>query len=425
MDVASFFLTHVPRRLRAEPRLFGLGRSIDVDIDGIGRWRLDLGAAPSCVPSASAAAPADCSLRMDAAAARDVLAAPWQLRQAFQQGRVRVEGNVALAMHVPQLLTLMQGEAPPSGVSALFPGEAGAVLRAGWPQALVVAQGPLARIPELENIEALRSVHDLLAVWPGTLRLADRHGGREVAPREARALYAAGHHLAFSDAEQVFPGLRPVLARLRWELGLPLNCYGRCPIYASPGGAGEALHFDQNVNLVVQLRGSKRWSVAPNRHVQWPTDRYTTAQPVPSRELRLYGPAQLPVTLPEDARDILLTPGTVLCLPRGEWHQTEAVGDSLSLNFTFDQPAWADLLPGPLREAVLPQARWRALALGAGSPYAQAARVAQATLQALLDDDAALLGPQDADALLARLRPVESAEQPWQSAAPALQGAPA
>jgi 50S ribosomal protein L16 3-hydroxylase len=221
-------------------------------------------------------------------------------------------------------------------------------------------------------------------------------------------LYANGHHLAFSDAEQVFPVLKGMLERLRWDLHLPINTFGRCPLYATPDGSGEDLHFDQNANFIIQIKGEKIWRVAANHHLTRPTDRYTTAQPVPSAELQLYCPAELPSTLPIDADTVHMKPGSVLFLPRGYWHQTQAVGESLSLNFTFDQPTWADLLPSETRHRVLPQAAWRALALGAGNLDASAAQGAISTFQALAETLPVALKPVDVEQAIGRMTPTEA-----------------
>jgi 50S ribosomal protein L16 3-hydroxylase len=196
-----------------------------------------------------------------------------------------------------------------------------------------------------------------------------------------------------------------MLERLRWQLKVPVNCYGRCLAYASPDGVGEVLHFDQNANFVIQVRGEKVWRVAANSETLLPTERYTVAQPVPSAELRIYGPARLPTQLPEPSTTIHMKPGSVLFLPRGYWHQTQAIGDSLSLNFTFDQPTWADIVLPEIRRRILAHPEWRALALGAANLDARSAQAATQALQDLLAGLVDDLGSVSANDALARLTP--------------------
>lgn len=410
MDVKRFFEQHVPARLRMAPEVFSLGRVIAFDITGAGggQWTLELRGTPSC--HADSVVPSECTFVLSPEDFDTVLRGPSHARSLFRQGRIRVLGALSVAKHLPALLTMLSSPHTPSGIHTLFPHVPQALFfNEFWPETLAVFHGPLERIPEMSQVPGLQSVGALLSVWPGLLRLADRYGGREVDPNQARALYAKGHHLAFSDAEQVFPVLKGMLERLRWDLQLPINTFGRCPVYASPDGSGEALHFDQNANFIIQLKGEKLWQVAPNRHLTRPTDRYTTAHPVPSAELQMYGPSALPTSLPLDAETVHMKPGSVLFLPRGYWHQTQAVGESLSLNFTFDQPTWADLLPPDTRRRVLQQSAWRALALGAGNLDATAAQRAVSTLQALVQALPEELRDIDAEQAIGRMTPTEAA----------------
>jgi hypothetical protein len=68
----------------------------------------------------------------------------------------------------------------------------------------------------------------------------------------------------------------------------------------------------------------------------------------------------------------------VLFVPRGLWHTTRAGGESLSLNFTFDQPTWAQLVLDRLGRRLHEDPRWRELADGvAGASPARRAAAAR------------------------------------------------
>ncbi|WP_367043903.1 cupin domain-containing protein [Streptomyces sp. Je 1-332] len=88
-------------------------------------------------------------------------------------------------------------------------------------------------------------------------------------------------------------------------------------------------HWDDHEVLVLQVHGRKRWRVfAPTR-------------PHPTR--RDTQPPQQPVD--EPVADLILTPGDVLHVPRGWWHDATAVDEpSLHLTFGVTPPTGVDLL---------------------------------------------------------------------------------
>jgi len=408
MDAASFFERQAPRALDEAGPLFRLGTVYDFDLEGEGggRWTLDLGAAQPLARRGGHPGP-DCRIRLQSADFRQLLADPWGSRRLFYEGRIRVEGRLQAAAHLPGVLHLLTVEPLAGGLQALLgPFPQTRFLEERWPERSLVVHAPPERLADA-GLPRLGTLEELLERWPGRVRLGDRRGGRLVSPAEARRLHAAGEHLAFSDVEHVVPPLRGWLERLRWELDLPISCHGRCLVYASPAGAGEVLHFDQNVNFVVQLGGEKHWRTARNRHVRRPTARYTSLAP-PEGELLEYASLPLPTEMPAEAEVARLRPGSLLFLPRGEWHETRATEASLSLNFTFDQPCWADLMPPDLRPALLRDERWRDLARGAGAPRRAAAAAAEATLRELVAARAPELQGFDAAAAIARLLPAGS-----------------
>jgi 50S ribosomal protein L16 3-hydroxylase len=67
----------------------------------------------------------------------------------------------------------------------------------------------------------------------------------------------------------------------------------------------------------------------------------------------------MPFEMPEDALSFELKPGSMLFVPRGSWHSTEAEGDALALNFTFTAPTWLDLFAAALRSRLALSPEWR------------------------------------------------------------------
>lgn len=217
----------------------------------------------------------------------------------------------------------------------------------------------------------LASLDALLRSWPGTVQVhlpdvADEASSITASCADARKLYATGMSLLFDDVHTISPELERWLAAIGRDLGLSALTHGRCLVYATPAGKGTAPHFDQNVNFVLQLRGSKRWSLAPNLEVARPMTRHTIGQPI-DPELASYADAPMPERMPAATQSVLLAPGSLLFVPRGMWHTTEADSDALSLNFTYTAPTWIDLLTAALRRRLALAPEWRETATAASA----------------------------------------------------------
>ena len=218
-------------------------------------------------------------------------------------------------------------------------------------------------IAELRTIPMLESLEVLLDSWPDQVGahppdVADEAAEVIVSPREARELFGDGCALRFDELQRFVPLLDGWLDALRVDLGLSALTHRRCLVYATPAGRGNAPHFDQNVNFVLQLSGTKTWSLAPNTHVARPMTRHTIGQPVDG-ELQSYARLPMPEELPATRTEIVLEPGSLLFVPRGTWHATHAATDAVSLNFTFSPPTWIDVLTAALRSRLALSSDWR------------------------------------------------------------------
>lgn len=242
----------------------------------------------------------------------------------------------------------------------------------------------LAELPFLHSLEAL------LGLWPDKIQAhlpdhSDEISAIDTTPRDARKLFANHIALLFNNVQAVFPVLNEWLESLRSDLGLPMMTHARCMIYATPDGKGTAPHFDQNINFVLQIRGTKKWRLAANDHIENPTQRHTMGLPL-DPELAPYASDPMPEQMPKDTFEIVLKPGSMLFVPRGFWHSTEAEGEALALNFTFSQPTWSDLFLAALKSRLTLSPEWRALADGVTSQDLNRREKAAATLDILLLD---------------------------------------
>ncbi len=227
-------------------------------------------------------------------------------------------------------------------------------------------------LDSIQKLPFLESLDALIKHWSSPVQahlpdVRDESSAIDVPSKDAHKLFACGMGLLFQDAQALSPILEESLVQLKQDLGLSALTFARCLIYATPDGKGTAPHFDQNINFVYQVSGTKKWKMAPNTHVGNPLTRHTMGQ-APDSELASYLDDELPREMPQNSQTYVLKPGSVLFVPRGYWHETEAEGDAMALNFTFTAPAWMDLFLAALRSRLAQFPEWRETANGVASP---------------------------------------------------------
>lgn len=226
-------------------------------------------------------------------------------------------------------------------------------------------------LPQLQSLEKLLDER-VLPVRACLPDFNDEVSSIFVNAQDAIKAYRNSMTLVFDGMHTQSSFLQESLNAVQRDLGLPTGgesnlTNARVMAYATPAGGTTRLHFDANANFVIQLAGTKRWRILPNDSVKHPTDRYTSGTGEISIALERQCEAMLLDELPENYIECVMKPGSVLFVPRGYWHETLAEEDSLSLNFTFGQPTWADILTLTLREHLHQSAAWRELADGVES----------------------------------------------------------
>jgi 50S ribosomal protein L16 3-hydroxylase len=255
-----------------------------------------------------------------------------------------------------------------------------------WPQKHFVVHG-LALSP-FRDLPSLKSRKALLASWQGHVQvhlpdISDEASSIDATPSDAEKLFKNQMSLLFNNVEKQIPELKAWIEKLCADLGMPSMTYGRSIVYATPDGKGTAWHFDQNINFVLQLHGTKKWKLAYNRFVENPTVRHTLGLPM-EPELQSYAQTMPTTMKDEKIVEVVLNPGSILFVPRGCWHSTEAEGEALALNFTFSQPCWADLLTAALRSRLMLSNEWRELAGGVSSSDPKVREFSQQKFDGLL-----------------------------------------
>jgi ribosomal protein L16 Arg81 hydroxylase len=161
-------------------------------------------------------------------------------------------------------------------------------------------------------------------------------------------------------------------------------------LFLTPANGGASPHFDKNENFTVQLSGAKRWKVGETPVVSAPADGYIYGQKIPESLIGLLPKEEPP------RRQVELRPGTLLYVPRGTVHATEAGEISWSLNLSYSPSMWLDLVRIALRRRLGRSERWRGSVTGiGGGPAMRGNILAELTgeLRDLLSD------PQELDAL--------------------------
>jgi 50S ribosomal protein L16 3-hydroxylase len=260
-------------------------------------------------------------------------------------------------------------------LNELFGVESGpGFLEENWPGTPRIFHHAEFSAPEIWQLPYLQSLDDALDIaLPETIfaNLPDRDEEYNQInvrdPMDVRKAYACKMGISMEPDLGKTTELIFWLRAIQRELGLSEQTYGRCNIYAIPDGGRTACHYDQNINFVCQISGEKTWELAPNKNIMNPTMRYTMGTP-PDAPTAAFSKGKFPEHLPEEGKiRLVLKPGSVLFVPRGWWHQTSSKGESIALNFTFDQPSWAQVLAGAIAEKLMKEEAWRGVAHGLGS----------------------------------------------------------
>jgi hypothetical protein len=174
----------------------------------------------------------------------------------------------------------------------------------------------------------------------------------------------------------------PELAALCRAMEHRLSCHFQTNIYLSPRNAqGFKTHFDSHDVLVLQVSGSKQWTL------------YDTLIELPLHGQKFEPGAHIPGAA---TRGLTMHAGDVLYCPRGLFHSARAT-DEVSLHITLGLmgKTWADVMVEAISEACLASPAFRAnLPAGFAHPDFDRRR-AEATFKSLIEHFArnARLGP--------------------------------
>jgi len=236
-----------------------------------------------------------------------------------------------------------------------------------WPKRPFVTQSDPARWPAVLRGEELASVQNLAKRYRGSLRFT--HGRKsdqmvQIDRIDPAILFEMGLTLNFEDIGPYVPGAPEFLRALESELGLNEGSLVMSA-FASPQQDGLGCHYDAQDVISIQLVGTKRFHFAPVKEVAMPYGTQYIPGGKPYDELYAQAQNGFPDNKNVKFETADMKPGTVLFLPRGTWHYTEAGEPSLSLSITISPPTLIDCAMEQLRWLLLQDSAWREPLYGA------------------------------------------------------------
>jgi ribosomal protein L16 Arg81 hydroxylase len=237
-----------------------------------------------------------------------------------------------------------------------------------WPDEPFLVHGDVSRLrgladaKEFSSAAAMAKVPCRALLAQGQHLDAQRFGNIAVPPEVAPSLLRAGVTLYFNEPQFRSRSVWRWVRAVEKDLGLATATI-RPSVFFSSRGPGARWHFDGTESFVVQLSGRKEWRIAPNDAIRFPPVNYLEGAPVPAELAAL---VKRPMKAPAKARTVVMKPGSVLYLPRGWWHATRTLEDSVHLDLLTALPTWADTFRPVLESLFARGAHWLTPATASG-----------------------------------------------------------
>jgi ribosomal protein L16 Arg81 hydroxylase len=161
-----------------------------------------------------------------------------------------------------------------------------------------------------------------------------------IQPEQAAKMYRAGMTICASVLDESGPIGEVVRA---YRSGVTTAAPPHVNCYYSPDARGYGLHFDTHPVWILQVAGSKHWTVSYEPGVKDPP--FNVIFPPGRDRIKLPWIAldRPDVTDRERFMDVQLNPGDVLYMPAGAWHAARAEGSSLALTVALGRIGTYDL----------------------------------------------------------------------------------
>jgi len=242
-----------------------------------------------------------------------------------------------------------------------------------WPERVYASHGDLDRLPGMFRSPVLRDLETLSGHYHGRVLFTRGRHSPFMVPAEngcPKTLFNMGLTVYLDNIQPCLPKSPLVLQALERNLGISPGT-ARIGAFASPPGDGAACHYDTEDVISIQLTGSKAFHVAPVEEVRYPVGMQYSPGSAPYTDLYPQVAGRFPEWKDAKFECVEMRPGSVLFMPRGTWHRTEADEPSLSITIALRPPSAAELILENLRWLLLQDAAWRKPLYGACGETAQ------------------------------------------------------
>lgn len=168
--------------------------------------------------------------------------------------------------------------------------------------------------------------------------------------------------IAVCGKHEMFSTLPQLRDSIQYPEYVPKDDCWAVKLWLGPGGHFTGLHYDQVQNVLVQLRGTKRFTLYRPEDTE-----YLYHCPLDAK--REFNSSMVDVQSPDlmafpkfrfaQPYEVELQPGEMLYIPAFWWHAVESVGDNLALNFWWFErvnalhAGYVDVVRGRFRTAPL------------------------------------------------------------------------
>jgi hypothetical protein len=255
-------------------------------------------------------------------------------------------------------------------LQAMLGDEILAQLVKSWPDKCFDAHGPLKRLPAPFTEDILGSIAALTEAYQGGLLEFDPRTQSNkmyrLADGTASDVIKKGATAYLDDVSPLLNHADAFVNALEQELNIKPGST-RLTIFISAAGSGAPTHYDALDVISIQLVGGKKFFTSPLQQIRFPYDRQYSEGDTPFTTLYPQISQGYPSCKNQSFEQVDMLPGSVLFMPRGTWHYTEAEEDSMSMSIVLNPPTQVDHFLSQLKITLLQDAAWRSPCYGLGN----------------------------------------------------------